>query len=190
MNKLVLKRSHQQKQQSGFTYIDVMIALAIVLVGVMALTAAITGAVIRTTTGEQQVKAKEIASSTLENILAIRDIDAAGKGWAAVGNIGSNPDPGPDGVYGNGDDINTGIFVKGPAPIYLTNGPDKIFGTADDNIGWVQTKYTTLRQLIRPKRSPATINILTLSPASSARSLLMPLLKPMRSPASPQFSEP
>ncbi len=115
-------------QESGFSYIDVMIAITILLVGVMALVSAMTGAIAMTTKSHDALTAKQMASSTVESIYAARDLPSAvapprvALGWASIGNVG-NPD------------IPGGIFLAGKQPIYPTAGNDGIFGTADDVAG-------------------------------------------------------
>ncbi len=112
------------KSEAGFSYIDVMIALVILLVGVLALLSGISGSVLQTRGQEQQLLAKQVATSTIESIMSVKETDPARLGWDAVGNIGTNPDS-------NG--VNQGIFQNGFNPVYLNAGPDQIIGTADDN---------------------------------------------------------
>jgi type II secretory pathway pseudopilin PulG len=107
------------EQEAGFSYIDVMIALAILTVGVMALVAAITNGMNLTTRSALALSAKQVASSTVESIFTSRDLDIFR--WPAIGNIGDAGVPGA-------------IFVAGPQPIYPTFGKDGIVGTVDD--GW------------------------------------------------------
>jgi hypothetical protein len=107
--------------EQGFSYLDVMIGMLILLVGVMALAAAITGAVIRSRDGEMQLIAKQYATSTTEAIFSARDLDKLG--WDAIGNEGTNP------VNG----VNQGIFVKGLQDLKPNAGTDGIVGTADDS---------------------------------------------------------
>ena len=49
--------------ERGFTYLDVMIGIMILSVGIMALSAAVTGAVIRSRELEQQLIAKQHAAT-------------------------------------------------------------------------------------------------------------------------------
>lgn len=121
--------------ERGFSYVDLMVGVLILLVGVMALAAALTIAVVRTRESERQLIAKQLASSSLENIFSARDIGPLG--WNAVGNENTNfvngvaqgrflvgrqgirVNPGADGVPGTNDDT--------PSP-----GPDGVVGTNDD----------------------------------------------------------
>jgi type II secretory pathway pseudopilin PulG len=111
------------KTEAGFSYIDVMIALVILLVGILALLSGISGSVIQSRGHERQLIAKQIATSTMESIMSVKETDPARLGWIAVGNVGTNPDA-------NG--INRGIFLTGFQPVFLNAGPDEVIGTADD----------------------------------------------------------
>ena len=96
-----------QKQQ-GFTYIDVMIAIVILLVGILAMLSAITASIIQAKGQEQQIAAKQVASSTMESILSVKETDAQRLGWDKIGNVGSNPDA---------DGVPQGIFLTGFQPV-------------------------------------------------------------------------
>lgn len=115
------------KSEAGFSYIDVMIAVVILLVGILALMSAITGAVFQSRGQELQLNAKQIAGSTMESIMSVKETDQqvvpVRLGWNAIGNVGSNPDA-------NG--VNQGIFVTGFQPVKIGAGTDQIIGTADD----------------------------------------------------------
>lgn len=114
------------KNEEGFSYIDTMIGIVILLVGILALAAAVTTSVIRSRESEQQLIAKQLANSTLESIFSSRDIRLNGvNGWDSIGNIGSNPV----------DGIPQGVFVIGQAPIRASAGADGIIGTIDDACG-------------------------------------------------------
>lgn len=58
------------RSESGFSYVDVMIAMTILLIGILTLAAALTAAFVQTTAGENQLRGKAIATSTLENVMA------------------------------------------------------------------------------------------------------------------------
>jgi type II secretory pathway pseudopilin PulG len=109
--------------ESGFSYIDVMIALVILLVGILALLSGITGSILQARGHEQQLLAKQITTSTMESIMSVKETDPARMGWPAVGNVGTNP------VNG----VNQGIFLTGWQPVEMDAGPDEVIGTADDN---------------------------------------------------------
>lgn len=110
------------KRQEGFSYIDVMIAIVILMVGILALMAGVSASVIQSKGQEQQMLARQVATSTLESIMSVKETDPSRLGWDAVGNIGSN--------VVNG--VPRGIFVVGFQPVYSDPGPDLVIGTADD----------------------------------------------------------
>ncbi|HEX8736704.1 MAG TPA: hypothetical protein VF721_15340 [Pyrinomonadaceae bacterium] len=121
----------KNKQQAGFSYIDVMIAVVILLVGILALVSAITGAVFQARGQEQQLNAKQIATSTMESIMSVKETDAARMGWNKVGNICvTTPCAVPQ-----------GIFQNGVQPVKTDAGADEVLGTADDT-GAVMTGFT------------------------------------------------
>lgn len=114
-----------KKTESGFSYIDVMIAIVILMVGILALLAAISASVVRGRGQEQQVMAKQIATSTMESIMSVKETSDANRiGWIRVGNVGTNPEP----VTG----VPQGIFVNGFQNVLPDPGPDEVIGTADD----------------------------------------------------------
>ena len=115
--------SIKNQKQEGFTYIDVMIAIVILLVGILAMLSAITASIIQAKGQEQQVAAKQVASSTLESILSVKETDAQRLGWDKIGNVGSNPDA---------DGVPQGIFLEGFQPVRESPGTDLIWGSADD----------------------------------------------------------
>lgn len=111
------------RSDSGFSYIDVMIALVILMVGILALLSGISGAVLQTRGQEQQLLAKQYAASTMESIMSVKETDPARLGWDAVGNVGSNPNPAG---------TPQGVFVTGTRSVLPDAGPDEVIGTADD----------------------------------------------------------
>lgn len=115
--------------ESGFSYIDVMIALVIMSVGILALAAAISASLMMSQGQEQQLNAKQYGSSAMESIMAAKETasrptDPTPLGWNAIGNVGSNIDPATS--------LPRGIFVNGFQQVRANAGPDEIMGTADD----------------------------------------------------------
>lgn len=125
----------KNKSEAGFSYIDVMVAIVILLVGILALVSAITAAIFQTKGQEQMLLAKQIATSTMESIMSVKETDAARMGWNKVGNVCvTAPCPVPE-----------GIFLNGFQPVEADAGADEVLGTADDT-GAVLTGFT--RQII------------------------------------------
>jgi type II secretory pathway pseudopilin PulG len=119
-----MKNRAANNNQAGFSYIDLMISMLIFLVGILAMTGALAANRMRATTIEKQLVAKQLALSSLESILAAKELKPNEEisGWDTIGNVGSNPV----------NDINRGIFLTGFLPIRQGNGTDGIIGTADD----------------------------------------------------------
>jgi len=115
----------KEKSEEGFSYIDVMIAVVVLLVGILALLSAITGAVFQARGQEQQLNAKQVSTSTMESIMSVKETaDLTGRlGWIRIGNVGTNPDV-------NG--VNQGIFVTGFQNVTTDAGADEVIGTTDD----------------------------------------------------------
>lgn len=140
-------KSNRKGSESGFSYIDVMVAIVILLVGILALLAAISASVMRGRGQEQQITAKQIATSTMESIMSVKETsDASRLGWARVGNVGSNPHPETG--------VPQGIFVTGMQDVLTDAGPDQVLGTADDTgdvlIGF--RRQITITDLCDPDR--------------------------------------
>jgi type II secretory pathway pseudopilin PulG len=112
---------HVTTTERGFSYIDVMIAMSILLVGILTFGAALTAAIVRTQESEEQLQAKQICISTLEAVFSVRELKSAGFGWNAIA----------------GNSEAAGVFLEGVQAVYETPGVDGIPGTADDATGGV-----------------------------------------------------
>lgn len=116
------KATSKNTRETGSTYIEVIISMVILTVGLLAMLSALTYALLYEREAEKKTQAKEIAGSIVENIFAIRDIQAqdnlAISGWDAVQ------------IKQAG---NTGIFVDGWFPVREAPGADGIYGTTDDS---------------------------------------------------------
>jgi hypothetical protein len=108
-----------REREGGFSYVDVLIAIAILMVGILTLGAALTTALVRANQSEDYLRAKGIAASTLENVMSARGvaIDGTTYGFDAIQNVSET---GP------------GVFVVGRKAALSSPGPDGLFGTADD----------------------------------------------------------
>lgn len=109
-----------KNRESGFSYIEVIFAIMIMTIGILASLTAISAALLREGESGQKNIARQLTSSTLESIFATRDLrnENALSNWAAVAN---NTVATPD-----------GIFLTGWRPIRRDSGIDGIEGTADD----------------------------------------------------------
>ncbi len=110
---------NKPNQQSGFTYLEVMIAIVILTVGIMAQLSALSFSMIRARESEERNVARQYAASTIESIFAARDLGNANgiSNWSAL-NLTT--------AHANG------IFLPGWRPIREDSGIDGIHGTADD----------------------------------------------------------
>lgn len=111
------------RKNEGFSLIETVMALVVLLVGILATMQAITFGVLSMQESEKRSLAKEVARSTMETIFSIRDLQAfdpqTGEpyNWNAI-------------QVGNGS--NGGIFLADWRTIRENPGDDGIFGTADD----------------------------------------------------------
>lgn len=117
-----IDKQRRDSRQSGFSLIETIIALVILLVGVLATLSSFTYAIVSMQESEQRTIAKEQVRSTVETIFSVRDMLAfdAATGtydWNALQVLNSN---------------NGGIFLSDWRPIRESPGADGIFGTADD----------------------------------------------------------
>lgn len=124
MYELVSVKSYQhsiemKKNENGFTYIEVMCAIVILTIGILAQLSALSLSILRQREAEQQTIARQIASSTLESVFAARDLSKSGETvtWDSI----------------NNSDVNSsGLFLPGWNPIRQDSGKDGIQGTNDD----------------------------------------------------------
>ncbi|HWX40127.1 MAG TPA: hypothetical protein VN345_03160 [Blastocatellia bacterium] len=105
--------------EGGFSLVDIMIAISILMIGVIALLGTMTIGLVTTGRGQQQLIAKQYVTSTMESIFSARDLN--------------NPNITSFGVIAN-DTTTGGLFLSGKQPIYNSTGNDGIIGTKDD--GW------------------------------------------------------
>ncbi len=121
-------------RQAGFSLLEVMIAGAIITVGLLAVLGLFGTALAATQSSQLDEIAHARATQTLESIYTARqtsqlgfsaiDNNTTANGIFKTGMIALS-DPGPDGLDGTSDDVTP------PAPIVLP-GPDGKLGTADD----------------------------------------------------------
>lgn len=111
-------------KQEGFSYIDVMIAIVIMFVGILAMVGALSANLIRSMESEKRTMAKQLALSTIESIISAKEIERTGvvEGWDSLRNVQINLPVG---------EIN-GIFLTGFNPVRADVGWDGVAGTVDD----------------------------------------------------------
>lgn len=114
----------RKRKQDGFSYIDVMIAMVILMVGVLALVSALLANLLRSYESEKLILAKQLALSTVESIISAKELKRPGvvNGWLSIRNVITPPPTG---------ELN-GIFLTGWAPVREDMGSDGVAGTIDD----------------------------------------------------------
>ncbi len=142
----------RSSDQSGFSLIEVMIAMAILTIGLLATLALLGVAMAATQTSQEDLIARQVATETMESIFNARN--TAQIGFAAINSTAASPpgifDPtlnkpllcaGSDGILDTADDASCAITTgpsTGTVPCaggveFLTDpGPDGLVGTADD----------------------------------------------------------
>jgi hypothetical protein len=115
----------RKKSEDGFSFIDVMIAMTILLVGLLSLTGALAAALVRVRESESQFRAKMFALSVIEAAFTARDIPVTSTAGTAGGSA----------FFQNQikNVADGGIFVDGRNPVFELPGPDGIYGTDDDD---------------------------------------------------------
>lgn len=128
---------NRKQKEKGFSLIETIIALIILLIGILACLQAISFGMLYVQEVEKRGMAKEIARSTMETIFSIRDLQAFDPQAGTTYNWNTIQ-------VSNGS--NGGIFYDSWRPVRENPGNDGIFGTADDscaaNISCVVGTYT------------------------------------------------
>jgi prepilin-type N-terminal cleavage/methylation domain-containing protein len=139
------KRSTALVPQAGFSLVEVMIAIAVMSIGLLAVVGAIASAVATTQTAQEDLVARHKALEALESIYTARNSQQVG--FSAINNTGnggvflagaqSMKCAGPDGLVGTADDVacvtsggttcpNSGVEC------WVLPGPDGVLGSGDD----------------------------------------------------------
>jgi prepilin-type N-terminal cleavage/methylation domain-containing protein len=124
------------RSESGFTLLEVLVAMILLSVGALALASGVALSARRLTGSQDQFTASQRAAEAIENVTKARDTRVLT--WAQIRNVvgaGSDNgvfldgpqsvrDPGPDGLVNTADD--------GAVSAVITPGPDGLLGTGDD----------------------------------------------------------
>jgi len=105
-------RPSSSKTQQGFSLIEVMISMVILVIGLVSLLGVFGIAMAATQTSQENGTAKQLANEAIESILTSRE--TANVTWTQIQNTGSG-----------------GIYLGGFQPVNCA-GADGIVGTADD----------------------------------------------------------
>jgi prepilin-type N-terminal cleavage/methylation domain-containing protein len=156
---MIQRRSHTSSKpssaQRGFTLIEVMIAIAVMGIGILTLVATFATAVGSTQNAQLNLIAREKTLQALESVYTARNTQQIT--FAQIANVSSGGiftngatqllSAGPDGLVNTADDVNyaaSGPCAAGPECVVLP-GPDGILGTADD-VGMSLSNFT--RQIV------------------------------------------
>jgi prepilin-type N-terminal cleavage/methylation domain-containing protein len=141
------KITNAHRKEEGFTLIEVMIAIVVMSVGLLAVIASFATAIAATHSAEEDMIARHKVLDAMESIYTARNAQQIP--FASVANVsaggvfldGAQPMKcaGPDGLVGTGDDVDcttqAGVVCPdGGAECMSLPGPDGILGTADDTI--------------------------------------------------------
>lgn len=155
----------RRSNQGGFSLLEVMFAIVIMTVGLLAVIASFATAIKATSSAQEDLVARHKALDALESIYTARNsqqLPFASINNTASGGIfkgGAQPllCAGADGLVGTGDDVactnpNTGAACPGGVECLVLPGPDGVLGTADDFTQSLSnfTRTITFNQVLLP----------------------------------------
>lgn len=138
-------QGNRKKRQRGFSLIEVMIAIVVLAIGMLALIATFGTAIAATESAQEDLIARHKALDALESIYTARNAEQVP--FASINNTTNGgiflpgPQPllcaGSDGLVGTGNVVactapDTGAACPGGVECLVLPGPDGILGTADD----------------------------------------------------------
>lgn len=131
--------------EGGFSLLEVMIAIVVMTIGLLALIASFATAIAATSSSQEDLIARHKALDAMESIYTARNSQQLP--FASINNIanggvflsGATPllCAGPDGLVGTADDVactapDTGAACPGGVECLVLPGADGVLGTADD----------------------------------------------------------
>jgi len=131
----------QSSAQRGFTLVEVMIAIAVLTIGILSMAAVLGMSVRNVAYAEEELIARQKALQALESVYTARNTSQIT--FAQIANTPSGIFTqgatqllcaGPDGLVNTTDDVScpaSGPCAAGPECVVLP-GPDGVLGTADD----------------------------------------------------------
>jgi len=141
----MMRNRHIKATQEGFTLIEVLIAIAVMSIGLLAVVASIATAIATTQSAQEDLVARHKALEALESIYTARNSQqvafSAINNTASGGIFLSGAQPllcaGPDGLVGTADDVpcttSGGVTCpNGGVECWVLPGPDAVLGTSDD----------------------------------------------------------
>ena len=160
-----MKEAFMLRKQKGFTLLEIVIAMAVLSFGILALASFYTQGMQASYRSQIQFIAQEKAQEALETIFTARDTQMLS--FAQINNVsaggvfldGPQPllAPGPDGLVGTADDD-----AASPDNIVVGPGPDNVLGTADDTTINLNP-WMTRTILIQPVQNENNLNQITIT---------------------------
>jgi prepilin-type N-terminal cleavage/methylation domain-containing protein len=180
---MITKRvtSSRQTDQSGFSVLETIFAMAIIAIGMLATLAALGYAIGANETSQEDMLARQLASEAMESIFNARNTSQLG--FSAINNTTAVPIPGvflpnalqpkcagPDGILGTVDDVACltaagAVCPNGGIECLTEPGPDGIVGTADDVIVSLAnfTRTITITPLLENGTTVPTLVLVTIT---------------------------
>ena len=160
-------RRATRRSDEGFSLLEMVVALNLLTVGLLAVAAAIGYALLATNSGRGITNTKLLVVSILEQMETLRN--TGNLTFGQIANAGSvdntgvdttfegfptgfqtvSSEPGPDGIFGTADDL-------------IAPGPDGLYGTADDFTDQARIVPNATRQISITSLSP-TLKKITVS---------------------------
>jgi prepilin-type N-terminal cleavage/methylation domain-containing protein len=166
---MIIGRSASSRKtgQSGFSLLEVMFAMVVLAIGMLATLASLGITIGANETSQEDMIARQLASEAMESIFNARNTSQLG--FSSINNVGvgagiflvtpqSPKCPGPDGILGTADDTGCTAANGTACPIECLSepGPDGIMGTADDGILALSnfTRTIAIQQLLDGNNNP------------------------------------
>jgi len=137
--------SGKNKRQQGFSLIEVMIAIVVMSIGLLAVIASFVTAISATQSAQQDLIARQKTLEAMESIYTARNaqqvpfasVDNVSNGGIFLSGAQTMLCAGPDGLVGTADDVpcttqSGAACPNGGAECMILPGPDGILGTSDD----------------------------------------------------------